>query len=171
MAIAGVNFYSATNPVTAFRRVEITHPAVVDRVLIHSFPDPLVGYKSSLQGWLRTDGRSLSGGLRLQGAGYAPPSDWQISCNATPVMVGVFGQILRAQNDTSTAASLLDYFEKIEYIPGQMAAPTWLGTPSTNARGYLEGYAAYNVVIDVDRDYKTLRSADRYLLQFSALQA
>lgn len=171
MAIAGVDFYSPTNPVTAFKRIVLAHASVADSLVIHSFPDPTNGYQSSLSGWRKTDGRSLTGALKVQGAGYAPPPEWQISCNATPTMVNVFTAILRAQKYTSIPVSLSDYFEKIEYIAGQMNVPSWLsGYPVTNARGLPEGYAAYNVVLDVDRSYKTIRSNSRILLQFSALQ-
>lgn len=171
MAIAGVDFYGSTNPVTAMRWVQLSHPSVVDSVLIHAFPDPANGYQSSLSGWRKSDGRSLTGSLKVQGAGYAPPQEWQINAYATPTMVNVFSALLRAQKYTSTPVTLADKWEKIEYISGQMDVPSWLsGYPVTNARGLPEGYAAYNVVLDVDRNYKQWQTTTWLLLQFSALQ-
>jgi hypothetical protein len=171
MAIAGVDFYQSTNPVTAQKQIRLAHPSVVDSLVIHSFPDPNDGYKSSLSGWRKADGRSLTGALKVQGAGYAPPPTWQISANVTPTMVNIFTAILRAQKYTSIPVSLVDMFEKIEYIAGQMDEPAWIsGYPETGPRGLPTGFAAYNVVLDVDTSYKTSRSNNRFLLQFSALQ-
>jgi hypothetical protein len=171
MAIAGVDFFGSINPVTAFKQIQLAHPSVADSLVIHSFPDPNDGYKSSLSGWRKADGRSLTGALKVQGAGYAPPSTWQISANVTPVMITIFTALLKAQKYYSTPVALADLFERIEYIAGQMDEPNWLpGFPITGPRGLPTGYASYNVVLDVDTNYKTSRSNNRFLLQFSALQ-
>jgi hypothetical protein len=171
MPIAHLFGLTPTHPFATWRRVTLAHPAVAHSLLISVFPGA-EGYKSSLRDWQTSDGRSLTGGVRVKGAGYKPPEEWQISATVTRTMIQLFEILLATQNSTAAPVTLVDEFERTTYIAGATREPAWLaGYPVTSALGYPEGYAAYNVWLDVDADYKTFLTPDRYLLQFQALQA
>lgn len=171
MAIAHLFGLTATHPFTNWRRIMLAHPSVAHALLISSFQEA-GGYKSSLRDWKASEGRSLTGGIRIKGAGYKPPEEWQINAVVTRTMVALFEVLLATQNGAAVPLSLVDEFEKTTYISPYMNVPAWLtGSPVTGALGYPEGYAAYNVWVDVDQGYKTMLTSDRYLLQFTALQA
>lgn len=169
--IAHLQGLTSTNPYTAFKRVTLAHPSAAHSLLLSGFQEA-GGYQSSLRDWKVSGGRSLTGGVRVTGAGYKPPEQWQLNAVANKRMVSLFEVLLALQNSTSTPVSLVDEFEKAIYVAGAMNLPAWLaGYPVTGDLGYPEGFAAYNVWLDVDEGYKTFLGADRYLLQFQALQA
>lgn len=171
MSIAHLFGLTTTHPFTTWRRVTLAHPSIAHSLLITAFPSS-EGYKSSLRDFKTSEGRSLTGGVRVTGAGYRPPQQWQISAVVSRQMITLFEALLATQNSSSIPPTLVDEFEQAIHVVGATNEPAWLtGYPVTNTLGYPEGFAAYNVWLDVDADYKTFQSSDRYLLQFQALQA
>jgi hypothetical protein len=170
MAIAHFHGLTPTDPFTRWRRVTLAHPAVPHSLVIAAFQG-VQSYQSTLRDWKASDGRSLTGSIRIQGGHYKPPEEWQLAGIFTKTMKDLFEALLAVQNSTATPVSLIDQFEPAIYVTGSMNEPNWLsGYPITGELGYPEGFAAYNVWLNVDANYKTFLSSDRYLVQFSAQQ-
>jgi hypothetical protein len=170
MAIAHLHGLTLTDPFTNWRRVTLAHPAVPHSLLIALFQGEQ-SYKSTLRNWKSSDGRSLTGSIKIQGGHYKPPEEWQIAGIFSKTMKDLFEALLAVQNSTAIPISLVDQFEPTIYVAGSMNEPSWLsGFPITGEAGYPEGFAAYNVWLDVDANYKTFLAINRYLVQFSAQQ-
>lgn len=170
MMYAHLHGLSPTDPFVNWRRLILTRPEIEHILVLAAWADDR-GYRSTLQGWKATDGRSLTGGLRIKGVSYKPPEEWEITTIVTATQMTLFNILLATQNVTGEPISLLDLFEPALYVPDLMREPVWMpGQPTINELGYQQGFAAYQARIDVDSGYDSRYGPDRYLLQFSAKQ-
>jgi hypothetical protein len=49
--------------------------------------------------------------------------------------------------------TLSDYFTEYQYVAGATTSPTWLGSPTTLPNGRQSGFTAWNVWVDIDKNY------------------
>jgi len=145
---------------------------------ITGFPHSLVlsefgesGYNSTFTGFIGSDGRSLTGSLKTFKNNQKPTEEWEISeCVINELQKDAFLAIINIRNNSNNPITLTDRFAKYQYMAGINAIPVWYGSTETNALGYTKGYTSWNVHVDVDSEFATPLSGNRYLLQFSALQ-
>lgn len=170
MAIVSLFGLTSTNPLVHFRRVTLAHPSVAHSLLLASFPGDS-GYRSTLRSFKASDGRSLTGSIRLQGGGFKPPNEWEISAIGNKPMRDLLEILLLTQQTSTTPISLIDEYERALFLDGASNPINWLsGYPVTGPLGYPEGFAAYNVHLDVGSDWWEYRGGGRFALQFSAVE-
>ena len=149
------------------RFLVLSHPSSTHSLVLTEMGES--GYSSSLTGFLTSDGRTVTGGTRVQGGGYQPKQQWSITeCIVNELQLRMFESLVALQTSTGVGLSLQDSFEKYQYQAGVTELPTWVGSPVTNALGILEGYTVWQVFIDIDGNYKTFIGNQRYLIQFVA---
>ena len=150
------------------RFLVLSHPSSAHSLVLTEMGES--GYSSSLTGFLTSDGRTVTGGTRVQGGGFAPKQQWEIKeCIVNELQLRMFESLVALQTSTGVGLSLQDSFEKYQYQSGVTELPIWLtGSPITNVIGLQEGYTIWQVFIDVDGNYKTFIGNQRYLLQFTA---
>jgi hypothetical protein len=161
---------TTTDNYTDSKRVIITHPNVTHQLLLTEFGDGV--YNPDWENFTSTDGRSISGGLKLIGGSYPPPKRIQVSVTINELQLSLFDEIKIKQDYLKTPCTIQDKFKPITYIAGAMNAPTWLsGSPTTNAIGQSVGYAAFLVWVDTDSNYAQDLGSGMYRLQFTAKQS
>jgi hypothetical protein len=163
MAFVGLDFAEIVNPITTFRHVLISHPSVPDVLVLHVMEDPN-GYQNDYLGFNKSDGRTLTGRLKVNGSSYFPKPQWNLGYYCNDRMLSLFIELLRFQR--ISPVSFVDNFEKVEFIPGQMHLPVWYGSPTVNTTGRTEGYVLYHAMIDVDANFKTHKRPGRIFIQF-----
>ena len=118
----------------------LAHPAVADALVLGQFQSQ--PYQRNLVGLNKSDGRSLTGNLKITGPRYAPSPKWEINVICKPPQIELFEQLLEAQRITDQAISLVDRFGAND---------------------------ASNIWIDVDDRYRTeVAGCQWWQLQFSA---
>jgi hypothetical protein len=131
MAFCHLFGLTTVNPFTAMKYVVLAHSSAPHSLLLGAWPDEK-GYQSTLSDWKSTDGRSLSGSLRVQGGSYKPPERWELNAIANKRMVTLFNVLLGLQNVSAVPLSLTDKAEQAVYLAGAMNVPAWLpGYPVT----------------------------------------
>lgn len=150
------------------RFLVLSHPSSAHSLALTEMGES--GYSSSLTGFLTSDGRTVTGGTRVQGGGYQPKQQWSITeCICNELQLRMFESLVALQTSTGVGLSLQDSFEKYQYQAGVTELPVWLaGSPTTNVIGLQEGYTIWQVFVDVDGNYKTFLGNGRYILQFTA---
>jgi hypothetical protein len=129
----------ATNPITAEQScVLISCTGIPDTLVLSEFATDQP-YESLFEGFTRSDGRGLTGSLRLKGNNYPPTRIWALNFVVSAAQLELFRSILAAQR--SQQVSIEDRWE----LP-VVNAPVWL---------------------DIDGRYVTKRATD-WLLQFTA---
>lgn len=171
MSICHLYGLSSTSPFTKWRSLSLSHPDVAHTLELTAFQGA-EGYRSTLTGWTVSNGRSQAGSLRIQGYRFPPPYKASVSAIVSGLQGELFRQFLAAQELGTDPITLSDRIGKLVHIAGVMTTPTWLsGSPSTNEAGQTVGYAAFNVLLDVDEAYLSQAGSDRFLLQFTAIQS
>lgn len=170
MAIATFFGLQATNPYTDTKLIQLAHPTVPHSLILAEFGED--GYQSNLQDWAKTDGRSLTGALNVNGQNFKPTYQIQASCTVVEVQLQLLEVLVLAQVSTGVPISLVDRYQKVTLLPGALSSPNWInGSPVTGSLGYLEGYAAYNVWVDLDDNYRKDQGGGWFLAQFVAKSA
>jgi len=73
----------------------LSHPSIADTLVLAQFDsDP---YKRALEGFAQSDGRSLTGGLKIKGGSYAPVSEWNFNLLIKPPQLVLFESLLNLQ--------------------------------------------------------------------------
>lgn len=112
---------------------------IVDTLVLSDFATD-TPYDSLVEGYDRSDGRSLAGSLRLKGNDYAPTRIWLLNFVVSAAQLALFRSMLAVQS--AQQMSIRDQWES----PMSIITPVW---------------------VDVDGRYATKRNAD-WLLQFIA---
>ncbi len=129
------------------------------------------GFKSTITGFISSDGRTVTGALKTFKNNQKPQEQWEIGqCVINTLQKDAFLAILNIRNYNQIPVTLTDVFNQYQYIAGVNTLPTWYGSTSTNALGYTKGFSSWNVHIDVDAAFLTELGSDRFNLQFRALQ-
>jgi hypothetical protein len=161
---------TSDNPFPAYKSVTLAHPDLPHALLITGWQDEQ-GYRSTLQNLSATNGRSLTGALRVTGGGYLPPHRWQFSMFGSALMQELFELLLRVQAASPTPIGLSDRVTRVPYLSAVMPTPAWLpGSPTPSLLGHSAGFTAWNCQVTVDEQYAIQVAPDRYLLQFQAEQ-
>lgn len=75
--------------------VILSHPSIVDALVLSQFQsDP---YQRSLEGFAKSDGRSLTGSLIVKGGSYTPVSEWQFNLLVKSPQLLLFESLLNVQ--------------------------------------------------------------------------
>jgi len=73
----------------------LSHPSIADTLVLAQFDsDP---YKRALEGFAQSDGRSLTGSLKIKGGSYAPVSEWNFNLLIKPPQLVLFESLLNLQ--------------------------------------------------------------------------
>lgn len=129
------------------------------------------GYKSTITGFISSDGRSITGSLKTFKNNQKPQEQWEIGeCTINEIQRDAFLAIINIRNFNNIPITLTDVFTKYQYISGVNTLPVWYGSTEVNPLGYTKGFTSWNVHIDVDESFSTDLGENRYLLQFRALQ-
>jgi hypothetical protein len=136
---------SPTNPNSSLSTAHLilAHPTVSDYLVLAEFlsGDP---YQQGLEGMPQSDGRSLTGVLRVVGGNHSPKRRWDCTFAVKLPQLDLFNQLIAAQSSSTVPIVLQDNF----------VAP-----------------AQYSVWLDVGPQYATTsQSLSWWLLQFTALQ-
>jgi len=150
------------------RYLLLSHPLSSHAVALTEFGES--GFERTLTGFLGSDGRTISGAIKIIGGGYLPKQQWQIKeCIVNNTQLKLFESLLALQSSSKIGMVLWDSWDLYQLIPNSTIPPTWLsGSPVTNELGYSEGYTAWNVFVDVDEGFKKFIGNKRNLLQFVA---
>lgn len=128
----------AVNPLTIESHVSLTCTGITDILLLSEFVGD-APYEALIEGYDRSEGRSLAGSLRLKGNKYPPTKIWLLNFIVSAPQLELFRSMLAAQR--LQQVSIEDRWESVPAI-----VPVWL---------------------DVDGRYATKRATD-WLLQFTA---
>jgi hypothetical protein len=128
----------AINPLTVESCVLLSCTGIADTLVLSEFATDQP-YDLLVEGFDRSDGRSLTGSLRLKGNDYTPTRIWLLSFVASAAQLVLFRSILTVQ--ATEQVTIEDRWESTV-----LTAPVW---------------------IDVDGRYATKRAGD-WLLQFTA---
>lgn len=86
----------------------LAHPLLPDALVLSHFQSQ--PYQRNLVGFGKQDGRSLTGGLKIQGPRYAPPPKWEINVLVKPPQMELFESLLETQRSAQAPITLQDYF-------------------------------------------------------------
>lgn len=142
-----------TSAYSQSRYIILSHPYTSIAVAMAEFDAN--GLVSTLGGFVGSDGnRSLTGYVRLSGGNYLPKNRWEVkNCIVNKLQLDIFNELIAVQSANLVPITLSDYYTQYQYIPGATTNPTWLGTPTTLPNGRQSGFTAWNVWVDVDRNY------------------
>ncbi len=129
----------ATNPITSEQGCVLISCAGIPNTLVLSEFATDQPYENLFEGFTRSDGRSLTGSLRLKGNNYPPTRIWALNFVVSAAQLELFRSILAIQR--LQQVSIEDRWE----------------SPVTTA----------SVWLDADGRYATKRAGD-WLLQFTA---
>jgi hypothetical protein len=128
----------AVNPITVESCVLISCTGIANTLVLSEFATD-APYDMLVEGYDRSDGRSLAGSLRLKGNDYVPTRIWLLNFVVSAAQLELFRSMLAVQ--AAQQVSIEDRWE----LPVSIA-PVWL---------------------DIDGRYATKRAGD-WLLQFTA---
>jgi hypothetical protein len=144
MSFVHFNGTTATNTTpTTTANLILGHSTVPDYLVLAEFlsGDP---YQRGLEGMPQSDGRSLTGVVRVGGGGHTPKRRWDCTFAVKIPQLDLFNQLIATQSSSALAIVLQDNFV---------------------------GTAQYPVWLDVGPQYATTaQSLDWWILQFTALQ-
>jgi hypothetical protein len=89
--------------------LQLTHPSIADTLVLTAFPRDGEPYRRSIEGWARSDGRSLSDGIRITGGQANLTQAWDCSFLVKRPQFELFNQLLQAQQGV-TPVTILDRF-------------------------------------------------------------
>ena len=123
--------------------IVLSHPSLTDQLLLAEHDDK--AYENYRIGQTRSNGRSLLGGIRLQGNNYKK-GQWECNFIANSAQVVLFEQLIQAQQDDILPVTLIDR--------------------------WIDGVAvSKSVWLEIDRQYLSLLAANSwYRLQFQVLE-
>ncbi len=123
--------------------IQLSHPDLNDSLLLAECDEK--PYERNIEGWTQSNGRSLSGLLRLKGNNYRT-NFWQCNFLVTALQVDLFNQLLVTQEYSPVRVQFTDrWVNGMDYTTG-----AWL---------------------DVDRQYLSVVAANSWWrLQFTALE-
>lgn len=148
----------------------LSHPLSTYSVAFAEFD--VSGLTSTITDFISSDGKTLTGATKVKGGNYTPPNEWIVKdCTVNLLQLKVFELLVNLQTNSKQPCSLSDYYNKYQYIPGINVNPTWIGSPTTNELGYSEGFTVWNVIVDLDKEFKKPLGDFRYSLSFSATQS
>lgn len=105
---------------------------VADTLVLSEFLD--APYEVRKEGFDRSDGRSLTGSLRIKGSNYPTTRRWDCNYVVNQAQLDLFEQILSAQK-AEQPVTISDYF-----APAPLVASCWIDTDSRYATAW--GYDA-----------------------------
>jgi hypothetical protein len=89
--------------------VQLVHPSLSDVLVLTTFLADSEPYRRSIEGWAKDEGRSVTGGLRVNGPAVQTEV-WDFSFLVKRPQFELFNQMLGLQRQSPIPISLLDRF-------------------------------------------------------------
>jgi hypothetical protein len=139
------NPYDSLNPAICRGSIVLAHPGEVDSLVLTTSDGD--AYQREETNWLRSDGRSLQGGLRITGS-MPTPEQWVGNFAVKLPQLALFRNFLMQQKTSATPITLIDHWVPTLYrtVPVFLSVDDRWKTPIGHGHWYRIQFRAEEIL-------------------------